>query len=1338
MKAQKSLFMSVVSLLLCVSMLVGSTFAWFTDSVSSGSNVITSGNLDLEVQYTLDGENWKDLNGAKDLFQKGLWEPGHTEVVALKVSNVGSLALKYVASMKIFQETVGKTKDGKDIVLSDILTVSTLTQQANAFGDIALMLAYMGENKVGYETTSNFKAANVLGQEKELLPGDAHYVFIKVDMAETVGNEANHDGVHIPTIDFGINVLASQFAYENDSFGNQYDAGATFDDLANTSILATETKTLEEGASSVGFNLVHNGMTIAKVTVPASALADPTQPVTVTFDGIDPSQAAIVDENTKAYAFDISVTNLKEELADDQLITVVVTAPNALAAMKAYHNGILIEDAIYDEVNGTITFKTASFSPYDFTYTEIPVGTLEELRNAVKESKVEIKLTEDLVIDLEAGSPDRSGDHTMTTSGGDIYFNAVNIIGENVAINLNGHKITVKCSDAYNGNQDVGALFFVNESGSLNIIDRAGNGYIKMASSIYMVWAPYASPSYVDIYSGAFIADSYAGDPIGTSSDPDSADGTMQNENSNRALIYAGTGGNMNIYGGYFLYNNTPNDVLNRNNGAFNCTNGYEGNHPFITIHDGVMLIDKAYRQDPTHTNEFKNILQKYPNAQPTDEGIMDNSSIKLSPWCVVEEVSQQVTIGDKTYSTWYRVNSKKPVSLTANGADMYTVGGTPVLDSITITCVDGSTKTVTSGFSLGETDMTTGGRKTATVTYTEGGHTITGTYEFMVKDEFNAIIASPKQAMYKTGYSISASDFNVIAIASDGTKGDITNYMISDVDMNTVGKKTVTITYENKVTGKVTTAHCEVNVVNTTVLEGDKAHKQYWFDPFQFYLGGTSPLYYKHYTSGENDPYPSQAYPYVGAFPGGANGEQATGFNNWFGDCLHVSMDPSVNSPSEWYVNMGNKQYGLNITEAMPWTTVGAGFITGYDTPAIGIGYYVDGDVNTIQYSRPQYFKELVQSDPNYQGFIDQYGTEGIIANTKLTLSDFAPGSSHTITWVAVFNDGIQKVADWTIKMKSSFGGESFKDTEKPDVNVIVLSGQSNAAGATVIDQNAINRFANTDYKNVYIQYKNVYFDENGKLIEDKSMNDGFEKYTFGVGGFYDTTFGPEAALAYHLATTEGLKEQQWFIVKYAAPGTNLDLHWQNNTNLSQKMMDYVQGCLDQLTAEGYDVQLRSLLWMQGENDAIAGAEECANRYAVNEQNLVSAFRLKFAKYATRPNGSVPGSGISFITAGIAPAGKDGLNLWANSAIVNGAKVNNTQFWYVPGTLTEYSALWGKVVAPGMHINENGAIFNSAYIDTSLMSTQAHDTAHYDQQSMDWLGTWFGQYVTALMTMFG
>ncbi len=269
---KRALLMSALALLACVSMLVGSTFAWFTDSVTSGNNVITAGNLDIAVEYTLDGENWKDLDGATDLFQKGLWEPGHTEVVALRVKNNGTLALKYNANMNIVSETIGKTKDSKDIKLSDILTVSTLTQQAydengaNWAGDISLMLAFTGENAGGlkYDAPVKFNES-ILGAGQMLLPGHAYYVIVKVDMAETVGNEANHNGTDIPSIEFGINVFATQYTHESDSFDNQYDK------YASVASVDEMKKALAEGHTEFNFmgNTINLDYVLTKAMVPA-------------------------------------------------------------------------------------------------------------------------------------------------------------------------------------------------------------------------------------------------------------------------------------------------------------------------------------------------------------------------------------------------------------------------------------------------------------------------------------------------------------------------------------------------------------------------------------------------------------------------------------------------------------------------------------------------------------------------------------------------------------------------------------------------------------------------------------------------------------------------------------------------------------------------------------------------------------------------------------------------------------------------------------------------------------------------------------------------------------
>ena len=228
---KRALIYSTLALLMCVAMLIGTTFAWFTDTASTGVNKIQAGNLDIKVEYTLDGKTWKDLNGANDIFQKGLWEPGHTEVVALRFKNNGNLALKYNINMNIVDETVGINKSEQEYKLSDYLKVKTLSQEASEIGDICIGMAFSERNDgLGYTATANFKDATVLDHDLFLAPGEVgNYLIMKVYMPETVGNEANAISTEkAASIRFGLNVVATQVTYEKDSFGNTYDKDATY------------------------------------------------------------------------------------------------------------------------------------------------------------------------------------------------------------------------------------------------------------------------------------------------------------------------------------------------------------------------------------------------------------------------------------------------------------------------------------------------------------------------------------------------------------------------------------------------------------------------------------------------------------------------------------------------------------------------------------------------------------------------------------------------------------------------------------------------------------------------------------------------------------------------------------------------------------------------------------------------------------------------------------------------------------------------------------------------------------------------------------------------------
>ena len=123
---KRALISSVVALFLCFTMLLGTTYAWFTDSVASKNNVIKSGNLDVTLEYkkVVNGvisENWETVEGKDDIFNpKAHWEPGYTEVVYLKLKNAGSLALKYQLGVNV-TETPGVNVYGDEFLLSNYI-----------------------------------------------------------------------------------------------------------------------------------------------------------------------------------------------------------------------------------------------------------------------------------------------------------------------------------------------------------------------------------------------------------------------------------------------------------------------------------------------------------------------------------------------------------------------------------------------------------------------------------------------------------------------------------------------------------------------------------------------------------------------------------------------------------------------------------------------------------------------------------------------------------------------------------------------------------------------------------------------------------------------------------------------------------------------------------------------------------------------------------------------------------------------------------------------------------------------------------------------------------------
>ena len=106
---KRALLTSVLAMAVCLAMLVGSTFAWFTDTATTGINKIQSGNLDVELEYSKDFAEWKKVDNTTKVFEESTeWEPGRTEIVYLRVKNAGNLALKYTLGLGNVYESRGK------------------------------------------------------------------------------------------------------------------------------------------------------------------------------------------------------------------------------------------------------------------------------------------------------------------------------------------------------------------------------------------------------------------------------------------------------------------------------------------------------------------------------------------------------------------------------------------------------------------------------------------------------------------------------------------------------------------------------------------------------------------------------------------------------------------------------------------------------------------------------------------------------------------------------------------------------------------------------------------------------------------------------------------------------------------------------------------------------------------------------------------------------------------------------------------------------------------------------------------------------------------------------
>ena len=328
---KRALLGSVMAMVLCLAMLVGATFAWFTDTASTGVNKIQAGKLDVALEMKDASGNWLSAEGKTLDFVKAagaeneaiLWEPGCTYTLPeLRVVNNGNLALKYKV---IITGINGSAK---------LNTVIEWT-----IGDVAM------------------------GTEQHLAAGESNEFTIKGHMKESAGNEYMNESID----GIAITVVATQNTVESDSFDKDYDAGAEYPVVAVANVNTKGDTVLKDKEED------HT----IQVTVPAGALDEGVQSLKLeVVKSATPAGVKVAStESSQSYEVTMKDQNGNAVSTNGTLMTVEMNVGKNRTALKLYHDGEkmtndigTLTDAadhyVYDAATGYVTMKVSHFSPF--------------------------------------------------------------------------------------------------------------------------------------------------------------------------------------------------------------------------------------------------------------------------------------------------------------------------------------------------------------------------------------------------------------------------------------------------------------------------------------------------------------------------------------------------------------------------------------------------------------------------------------------------------------------------------------------------------------------------------------------------------------------------------------------------------------------------------------------------------------------------------------------------------------------------------------------------------------------------------------------------------------
>ena len=351
---KKSLIASALSLVLCISMLLGTTYAWFTDSVTSGKNKIIAGNLDVELKhYTTNPASATDVQGKTDLFDVDLWEPGVIAWENLTVTNVGNLALKYVLNLNVFDKNA--TTAGHD--LTEVIKVAVIE---NGFsGDRAAAQALSFDTLADFQKTGNLEGGDITGDTFGVVlywePTDHDNLYnLKNGLASTDGQPL--------FVEFGVNLVATQDTVEADSFDKYYDQGTAIAVVTNGNASKVEIDATPDVDSDKPTTIeFEDGAFTGNGTLELTIDVKDVPPASHFSIKEDAGTVASIDLNAVFNGVDVSQFNGKK-------VTVTTYIAKGLNANKlsVVYTGADAQptEISYDSETGKLVFSTTHFSEY--------------------------------------------------------------------------------------------------------------------------------------------------------------------------------------------------------------------------------------------------------------------------------------------------------------------------------------------------------------------------------------------------------------------------------------------------------------------------------------------------------------------------------------------------------------------------------------------------------------------------------------------------------------------------------------------------------------------------------------------------------------------------------------------------------------------------------------------------------------------------------------------------------------------------------------------------------------------------------------------------------------